>query len=160
MPRIRCKHCSRERDTTRSVGRGLCRVCYDDKSIRHLYPMLRVVLANHVGVQGGGHVVRPGASLVPCPWVAGTVEKMAVLAQRAADGLPLWHPRDGYGMCGTPLSVDEVYERQRRERVVEFRRVLDECGWRTPEVARRLGLNEKTVCRRIQKYGLREGQHA
>ena len=73
-------------------GRGLCSRCYHDPAVRCRYPVSRV------GSSRRG--VRDYYGPSPCPAfvtraVAGSPEKVAVLAARAAAGARLFDPADG-----------------------------------------------------------------
>jgi hypothetical protein len=81
-----CRHCN--------VGsgcrsRGLCWNCFYTPGVRELYPSTSKVSRR-------GHGVSNGPAPLPEPTDAppGSVEKVAVLEQRARLGETLWHPQD------------------------------------------------------------------
>jgi hypothetical protein len=82
-----CRHC---RQAKANRPRGLCWGCYYAPGIRELYP------STSKFAQCGYGVCRACSHLPPFPTAAlpGTPEKIAVLTQRASQGLELWHPKD------------------------------------------------------------------
>ena len=69
--------------------RGLCWRCYHSPEVRAAYPVKRAG-CNSRGVGNGNATLPPPSptAVLPGP------DKVAVLEQRAAAGLCLWHPRD------------------------------------------------------------------
>jgi hypothetical protein len=83
----RCRNCRRR---YRCHARGLCRACYLDLDIRRRfagYPTSRPQVLT-------GPPVAPQTAEQPTPHQPGTEGKLAVMAQRAAARLPLFHPQD------------------------------------------------------------------
>lgn len=90
----KCKHCG-FRKITRS--RGLCGPCYGTEWIRQLYPPLvpNTLVRNNVGMTFPDiHNPALMALWLPTNDLPGSKEKLLVLIERAALGLPLWHPLD------------------------------------------------------------------
>lgn len=91
---IICQHCKRERVAYR---RRLCKWCYDDKSVRDLYPIdtpqERAKLRG-IDLQG---VKRPLPEK-PTKFLPGTEGKIRVMSERAERGEELWHPKDNLGV--------------------------------------------------------------
>lgn len=85
-----CVHCSMAVTSLRS--KGLCYRCYECPEIRGRYPTVALKtldLSKFLGradTTGGPTNARPGSP-----------EKIRVLAARAANGVPLWHPGDEVG---------------------------------------------------------------
>lgn len=95
-----CAHCKK----TIGLGRprGLCHSCYNDLSIRLLYPILSKISQGH-----GLH--NPRGILPPTPTTAipGSPEKVRVLEERARQGYSLHRPGDlNYN---TPSPAPESY---------------------------------------------------
>ncbi len=86
----KCKHCN---DPARKVNRprGLCWGCYYTPGVRDMYPSTSKYARCGVGNGTGAGRVLPAKGTKALP---GTPEKMAVLAERAALGQRLWHPKD------------------------------------------------------------------
>jgi hypothetical protein len=85
MPR--CIHCKKRKINR---PRGLCWGCYYAPGVRDLYPPTSK-FARHGVEDRLGQVPLPPLATNALP---GSVEKMAVLAQRAAMRVSLWHPDD------------------------------------------------------------------
>jgi hypothetical protein len=79
-----CRHCQHVR---RLKARGLCSRCYDRPEVRVLYPCL--VSQRRPESQGGHPLPSEPTTATPA-----TPEKVAVLEERAALGLALFHPLD------------------------------------------------------------------
>lgn len=79
-----CSHCRRP---VRLCRRNLCTRCYYTPDIRMMYAPA-VFVSNGVGQSGS--VLAPG----PTGAAPGTDAKVAVLEERAALGVGLWHPLD------------------------------------------------------------------
>lgn len=98
-----CRHCDRDRYIE---GRGLCGRCYKTPAIRAVYPMLRDVLPRGRAPEAAPSGIDPHAPTAHPP---GSPEKEAVLKERAAAGLPLFHRGDArhtarcYGVRGEAL---------------------------------------------------------
>jgi hypothetical protein len=92
-----CRHCQ-ARPVSRS--RGLCNRCYKNMDIRNLYhPNLRR------GPSPVTKVTPTGGLGKPTHFLPGTPEKVGVMAERAQNGLSIFHPMDatweGYRARGT-----------------------------------------------------------
>ena len=87
LTRRLCRHCGR-----RAVNRprGCCWSCYYTPGVRQLYPPTSKFARQGVG-NGLGHAPLPPGPTAALP---GTPEKVAVLGERAAARLALWHPDD------------------------------------------------------------------
>lgn len=81
-----CRHC---KSKVACRPRGLCWGCHSDLSVRAKYP-----ITSKYARQGCG--LRDPRKLPPEPTSAppGSLEKLGVLAARAAAGQRLWHPLD------------------------------------------------------------------
>ena len=82
-----CRHCQKANSNR---PRGLCWSCYYTPGVRDQYPSTSKFARRGVGNFNGR------TKLPPCPTSAlpGTPEKVAVLQERARQGLSLWHPLD------------------------------------------------------------------
>ena len=82
-----CRHCQKANSNR---PRGLCWSCYYTPGVRDRYPSTSKFARRGVG-NFNGRTKQP-----PCPTGAlpGTPEKVAVLQERARQGLSLWHPLD------------------------------------------------------------------
>jgi hypothetical protein len=94
-----CRHCHSVRANR---PRGLCWSCYYSPGVRDTYPS-----TSKFGRRGVGNFNRR-TNLPPCPTHAlpGTLEKVAVLEQRAQLGVSLWHPLDAG--VNSPLELAMV----------------------------------------------------
>lgn len=93
MPRrqlsdLRCVHCKKFRPHR---PRGLCERCYYDPEIVKLYPKTSKFARRGVGFNDE----QSDAEVTPTKSLPGTADKIDVLSERAALGLPLFHPFDG-----------------------------------------------------------------
>ncbi len=88
--RERCLHC--QGIVVWPMPRGLCRDCYYQPSIRARYPSLATRGAERGSGIGGCNGARE--HWLPTSELPGTEGKLRVLEQRAADAVPLFHPRD------------------------------------------------------------------
>jgi len=82
-----CRHCGRAKVNR---PRGLCFRCYYTPGVREMYPS-----ASKFGRRGVGHGY--GGRRLPAKPTAhppGSAEKLAVLEERAKDGVALFHPFD------------------------------------------------------------------
>ncbi len=79
-----CGHCKR----IRAVRRLLCWTCRQKPEVRALYPS-----SSKFGRRGVGHA-KAGEPLAPTDTAPGSEERIAVLSERAAAGVALWHPED------------------------------------------------------------------
>ncbi len=84
----RCPHC-RLRVVTRPA-RGLCYRCVKDAAVLAAYPLAGSKYARRGVGNLTGHRPLPAPTAAP----PGTPAKVAVLEQRAAGGLALFHPAD------------------------------------------------------------------
>lgn len=82
-----CRHCLRRKMAR--WRRGLCYQCSLDPALYGQYPT-----NSKYGRRGTGNGNTVGKLPEPTTASPGTPEKMAVLADRAAAGLQLWHPLD------------------------------------------------------------------
>jgi hypothetical protein len=82
-----CRHCGK---TKCNRPRGLCWSCYYRPGIRDLYPSTSKFARRGVGL------FHRHAPLPPFPTTAlpGSLEKIAILEERARLGVALWHPLD------------------------------------------------------------------
>lgn len=85
----RVKECVRCGMTRYIHGRGLCGQCY--YPYRDLYPVLRVTRPFHRDYEDRLWTRERGQ---PTSAVPGSPEKIEVLAQRASEHRPLFHPED------------------------------------------------------------------
>lgn len=86
---VRCLHCRRNKPQRHK--RGLCFRCYHhEPGVRSQYPTSGSKYARR-GIGHGGGLNPPDE---PTAAVPGSEAKVAVLEQRAAAGLRLWHPED------------------------------------------------------------------
>ena len=81
-----CSHCQSNKVNR---PRGLCWGCYYTPGVKEMYGGTSKFRSVGVGHGNGGY-----AMPTPTPHRPGTPEKQAVLAERAAAGLRLWHPDD------------------------------------------------------------------
>ena len=82
-----CRHCQR---VPSNRPRGLCWSCYYTPGVRELYPSTSKFARRGVTDFNGRAVLPPH----PTGAMPGSLEKVAVLAERARLGLSLWHPLD------------------------------------------------------------------
>lgn len=87
--RLTCQHCRR---VYAIRPRQLCWGCYYKPGVRELYPMAGSELRTYHSPVGtpGDKISEPE----PTDVMPGTVEKLAVLEERARLGQRLWHPLD------------------------------------------------------------------
>lgn len=84
-----CRHCKQK---TCNRPRGLCWTCFYNAEVRKLYECYSSDKYARRGIlDKNGHTSAPGE---PTDALPGSAEKIAVLAERAARGLSLWHPLD------------------------------------------------------------------
>ncbi len=88
MSQPQCRHCSRPKVNR---PRGLCWDCYYAPGVRDQYPVVDMA-SNRRGHSNGYRVTAIADE--PTTTLPGTAERLAVLEQRAASGMSLWHPRD------------------------------------------------------------------
>ncbi|MGH8612408.1 MAG: hypothetical protein ACREYF_10300 [Gammaproteobacteria bacterium] len=81
-----CRHCGHE---PANRPRGLCWNCYYAPGIRERYQTPSPYARRYTDRDGEAE---PSGN--PCLALPGTAEKIAILAQRAALRLALWHPGD------------------------------------------------------------------
>lgn len=86
---VKCGHCRVNK--MQPKRRGLCHGCYCTPGVRDLYPASDSKFARRGVLTGGYGLPEPTGEL---PQTEG---KVAVLADRAAMGLALWHPKDARG---------------------------------------------------------------
>jgi hypothetical protein len=95
-----CRHCQKVKSNR---PRGLCWSCYYTPGVRDQYPSTSKFARRGVGNFNGRF------KMPSCPTNAlpGTPEKVAVLEERARQGVALWHPLDaGMGSAvETPLAL-------------------------------------------------------
>lgn len=95
-----CVHCS---DASRVRGcRGLCVLCWKDRSVRHLYEY-------RVGTYYDDSAHDRPPPPAPCPHRPGSVGRLETLVWRRENGYGLWHPGDARDPAdeeiGLPLSL-------------------------------------------------------
>lgn len=87
----RCRHCGRANPNR---PKGLCWTCYYRPGVREQYaPVSPHGRRSKPDVNGA---VPPAPA--PTSALPGTPAKVAVLIERAAQGVSLWHPEDGIGL--------------------------------------------------------------
>jgi hypothetical protein len=93
-----CRHC---RMVKSNRPRGLCWSCYYTPGVRDQYPS-----TSKFARRGVGNFNRR-TKLPPCPTSAlpGTLEKVAVLEERARLGVSLWHPLDALEAPAVQLAL-------------------------------------------------------
>ncbi len=82
-----CRHCGRAKVNR---PRGLCWTCYYTPGVKERHPNPSKFARRGVGNLTGNRPDPAG----PTSARPGTAEKLAVLAERAKDGVNLWHPDD------------------------------------------------------------------
>jgi hypothetical protein len=96
LGRPACRHCN---SRPASRARGLCCVCYDDRSVCHLYSRARGASF----VDSGKHPIsQKSTDAMP-----GTEDKIRVMMGRAGRQEQLFHPADArYGV--TPTGAEHI----------------------------------------------------
>jgi hypothetical protein len=94
-----CRHCQK---TKANRPRGLCWSCYYTPGVREQFPSTSKFARRGVRDFNGKTRMPEPTSALP-----GTLEKVAVLAERARLGLSLWHPLDARLESAAP-SLDAV----------------------------------------------------
>jgi len=84
---MKCRNCQRVESNR---PRGLCWSCYYTPGVRELYPSTSKFARRGVG-NGNLIVPMPGNPTMAAP---GSAEKVAILEERARQGVSLWHPDD------------------------------------------------------------------
>jgi hypothetical protein len=84
---MKCRHCHRVESNR---PRGLCWSCYYTPGVRELFPSTSKFARRGLG---NGNVVVP-LPAGPTAAAPGSPEKVAILEQRARQGVSLWHPAD------------------------------------------------------------------
>jgi hypothetical protein len=82
-----CRHCQKVKANR---PRGLCWSCYYTPGVRDLYPSTSKFARRGVSDFNG----RTRLPAEPTSALPGTPEKVAVLMERARQGVSLWHPLD------------------------------------------------------------------
>ena len=82
-----CRHCQRVRSNR---PRGLCWSCYYTPGVRDQYPSTSKYGRRGIGNFNGQAPVPPAPTDAP----PGSLEKIAILMQRAQNKQALWHPDD------------------------------------------------------------------
>ncbi len=82
-----CRHCGLK---PANRPRGLCWACYENRSIRDLYPRAGVPWQN----RGSGLSSPSQEPSAPLQSLPGTAQKVDDLMDRAARGFRLWHTKD------------------------------------------------------------------
>lgn len=96
-----CRHCEKNKCNR---TRGLCWRCFYTPGVRDLYPST----SKFARISGVGLGQLALAELPePTSALPGSIEKVAVLAERAARGLALWHPLDIRDARGMPVQANE-----------------------------------------------------
>jgi hypothetical protein len=83
---VLCRHCQK---SSVNRPRGLCWSCYYTPGVRELYPS-----TSKFARRGVANFCGRAAPCVPTEALPGTVEKLAVLEERARLKQELWHPLD------------------------------------------------------------------
>jgi len=91
-----CRHCQK---VNSNRPRGLCWSCYYTPGVRDLYPSTSKFA--HRGV--GNFNRRAKQPACPTEALPGTPEKVAVMEERARQGVSLWHPLDARAESALPL---------------------------------------------------------
>ena len=89
-----CVHCGRRRAGC-SGGRGLCRPCWEDRSVRPRYPRRRDFTTGDPGLFADNRI--PPLPPAPTAELPGTPGKIAVMEARADGGFQVHHPLDAAG---------------------------------------------------------------
>jgi len=84
---MKCRHCKRVESNR---PRGLCWSCYYTPGVRELFPSTSKFARRGIG-NGNVQVL---LATKPTAAFPGSPEKVAVLAERARQGVSLWHPAD------------------------------------------------------------------
>jgi hypothetical protein len=84
---MKCRNCRRVESNR---PRGLCWSCYYTPGVRELFPSTSKFARRGLG---NGYVVEPPLP-EPTDATPGSLEKVAVLEERARIGVSLWHPND------------------------------------------------------------------
>lgn len=92
---VACLHCGRIGDAAR---RGLCGRCYYRRELWASYPRCESPRSK----RGAGITPTLSIPFVPTSALPGSAEKVAVLEQRLAACLPLFHPDDARHATGLP----------------------------------------------------------
>ncbi len=91
-----CSHCG---VAANHAGRGLCKRCYNNRSVRVRYPCtLEIANTNQA----------PATLPEPTDALPGTPEKVRVLARRMQLGQQLYHPLDNLGHVDLSSSAIAV----------------------------------------------------
>jgi hypothetical protein len=85
-----CRHCQK---TKSNRPRGLCWSCYYTPGVRDQYPSTSKYARRGIS-DFNGRIRLPDE---PTDALPGTPEKVAVLEERARQGVSLWHPLDAVG---------------------------------------------------------------
>jgi hypothetical protein len=93
-----CRHCQKVKSNR---PRGLCWSCYYTPGVREKFPSTSKFARRGVGdFCGRARLPQPTDAL------PGTLEKVAVLEERARCGQALWHPLDATLETARPRLVD------------------------------------------------------
>ena len=84
---MKCRNCQRVESNR---PRGLCWSCYYKPGVRALFPSTSKFARRGVG---NGRVDVP-MPVEPTAAAPGSCDKLAVLEERASQGVSLWHPAD------------------------------------------------------------------
>jgi hypothetical protein len=82
-----CLHCGRDET---SSGRGLCLQCHKTPAVRCLYQRMQAGSSFGLAIDN----CEPPLPDQPTEALAGSAKKVAILVERAARGVALWHPED------------------------------------------------------------------
>lgn len=115
-----CRHCKAPYTINVHKGsRGLCTKCYRNLAIRLAYPALRPGGGKRPEDTTTAPQVAPTA-YAPTHHLPGTVGKLKVLCERAARGLPLWHPLDATGKgLHEQMAVSELVDLAKLDEVLD-----------------------------------------
>lgn len=93
-----CRHCQK---TKSNRPRGLCWSCYYTPGVREQYPSTSKYARRGIS-DFNGRIRLPDE---PTDALPGTPEKVAVLEERARQGVSLWHPLDAVGTDAPPVRL-------------------------------------------------------
>lgn len=102
---IICRHCQKCKVNR---PRGLCWSCYYRPGVRDLYPSTSKYAHRGVGNKTGVQSL-PSA---PTDTEPGSEERLAVLAERARQGVQLWHPDDRVTSANGGVTDVSIYAKK------------------------------------------------
>lgn len=101
-----CRNCSRGKATR---PRGLCWTCYYAEGVKDRYP----ITSKFAPKSRLANVAEPPLAPTPCPYPAGTSERMLCYQRRIEAGYAVFHPDDDPACAGEP---DEREQRAKRRK--------------------------------------------